>query len=294
MRRLLTAWLLMALAGACTTGGRGSGRSSILAAFYPLAFTAAEVGGPSVEVVNLTSARTEPHDLELKPSQVARLHEARLVVFLGGGFQPAVEKIANDLPNRALDVLEVPAVMGELHQEKEGSRARAVDPHVWLDPLLMADIARAVGQRLAGVDPRHADDYQSRAEQLAGRLAEVDGAFAAGLQDCARREFVSSHTAFGYLARRYRLTEVGIAGLSPESEPSPQRLARVATFVRERGVTTIFFEKLASPRIAESLAEEVGVRTEVLDPLETEPHEGGYVEGMQRNLSALRTALECR
>jgi zinc transport system substrate-binding protein len=206
-----------------------------------------------------------------------------------------------------LDVLKIHAVEPELlraaaseavdpHAEEEDPHdaAGAVDPHVWLDPRLMAVIARSLGERLADADQAHAADHRERAEKLAARLDELDGALAAGLAECPRREVVTSHAAFGYLARRYNLSEVGITGLSPEAEPPPQRLAEVASFVRERGVTTIFFETLVSPKVAESLARETGVQTEVLDPIEGQPDGGDYFVGMERNLAALRKALGCK
>lgn len=290
----LLSCLLIAASTACTPRSSGSGRPAAVAAFYPLAFAVAEAGGRSIEVVNLTTAGAEPHDLELTPSHVRRLKEAALVVYVGGGFQPAVEKVAADLEGRNLDILAIPEVKRELLEAGDPERPRAVDPHVWLDPRLMAQIAEAVGERLGGVDAGRAADYRMRAERLATRLGELDRAYAAGLAVCARRDLVTSHGAFGYPARRYGLTEVGIAGLSPEAEPSPQRLAEVAAFVRERGVTTIFFETLVSPKLAESLAREAGVRTDVLDPLEGKPEGGDYLHGMSRNLAALRRALGCR
>lgn len=306
MRRLLGFCLLIIVTGACASRSGRAGPPTVAAAFYPLAFAAAEVGGADVEVANLTSAGAEPHDLELTPGQVRRLTEAALVVLVGGGFQPAVEKAAVGTRGGVLDVLEIPAVERELlragrgeeadgHSEADGhERSGTVDPHVWLDPLLMAEVVRSLGERLADADPGHAADHRRRAEQLTARLADLDRSFATGLAECARRDFVTSHAAFGYVARRYELTEVGVSGLSPEAEPSPQRLASVAAFVRERGVTTIFFETLVSPKVAESLASEVGVETDVLDPIEGQPAGGDYFTGMERNLAALRKALGCR
>jgi zinc transport system substrate-binding protein len=310
MRRFLASLLIMA-ATACASEAPSSGRPAIVAAFYPLAYAASVVGGEDVVVTSLTGTGAEPHDLELTPGQVRRLREAALVVLVGGGFQPAVETAATNIPGPVVDVLELAAVkpalikrlsgeIGEAHEEgheddpaghEEGG---GVDPHVWLDPVLMTEVVRAVGNRLAEVDARHAAEHRSRAEALAERLTELDRRLASGLADCARREFVTSHSAFAYLARRYGLTEVGISGLAPGTEPSPQRLVEVASFARERGVTTIFFETLVSPKVAESLAREVGVGNDVLDPIEGQPEGGDYFVGMERNLAALRRALGCR
>ena len=89
-----------------------------------------------------------------------------------------------------------------------------------------------------------------------------------GLETCARREFITSHAAFGYLARHYRLEQIAISGLSPEAEPSPARIAEVQDEAREHRITTIFYETLVSPAVAESIAGDLGLRTDVLDPIE--------------------------
>jgi len=175
-------------------------------------------------------------------------------------------------------------------EHAEGS----TDPHVWLDPVRFATIADRLAERLGQADPARAAAYTERARTLHGELAALDAEYATALTTCARRELVTSHTAFRYLADRYRLTEVGITGVSPESEPSPRRLAQVAEEARATGTTTIFFETLVSPKVADTIAREVGASTAVLDPLEglTDPGTD-YFSVMRSNLTALTTALGC-
>jgi zinc transport system substrate-binding protein len=129
-------------------------------------------------------------------------------------------------------------------------------------------------------------------------LKQLDAQFRTGLRACARREIVTSHAAFGYLAERYGLEQIALPGLSPEAEPSPRELERVIGEVREHGATTVFFETLVSPRLAETVARETGARTAVLNPLEgltEEELERGedYFSVMRANLAALRKALGC-
>ena len=100
------------------------------------------------------------------------------------------------------------------------------------------------------------------------QLAALDAAFAAGLRDCAQPRHVVSHAAFTYLARRYRLTQVAVMGLAPESEPSPAELAAIAACAPAPDARYIFFETLVSSRLAETLAREVGAKTLVLNPIE--------------------------
>jgi zinc transport system substrate-binding protein len=302
MRIRVVAALLALCATATVTGGcagRGSGfsggRLDVVTAFYPLRFLATEIGGTAVSVSDLTKPGAEPHDVELGPRQVATVVDAGLVVYLKG-FQPAVDQaVAQEAQGRALDVATtVPLLALSTGTDGETESTHGQDPHVWLDPHRYAVIADAVGARLAAADPAHADSYTARAAALHARLDALDADFAARLHTCARREIVTSHSAFNYLAHRYGLTQVGITGISPEAEPAPRRLAAVAAEARRTGTTTIFFETLVSPKVAETLAREVGARTAVLDPLEglTEPG-ADYFSVMRANLAALRTALGC-
>jgi zinc transport system substrate-binding protein len=281
--RLLALVLSLAAALACgvSDATSPSARPSVVAALYPLAWAAARVAGPDAEVTNLTPPRVEPHDAELSPQQVVAVTEADLVLYVGGGFQPALEDVARDLEGRAVDVLSV------------ASEAGSHDPHVWLDPVAMAAVSRLAGARLGDVDPDDAGPYARRAASLARALQALNRGFRGGLRSCRSRVIVTSHEAFGHLARRYGLTEVGIAGLDPENEPTPQRAAEVTALARRRGVTTIFFERLVSPRIAQTIADELGIRAAVLDPLEAPPNDMDYLGAMRDNLDALRAALRC-
>lgn len=278
MRRLLP---LLLLATACS-GGAGSDEVEVAVTAYPFRWLAERVVGDAGSVVDLTGGAAEPHDLELAPKQVAALREADLLVALEQ-FQPAVDDAAQDLPDsRRLDVGDAVGVRRE---------SGAVDPHVWLDPERFARLASALGKRLA--ETTGDDDVRTRADAVASELRALDAQMRAGLGSCARRDVVTSHEAFGYLADRYGLRQVGITGLSPEDEPTPARLAEATRLVRARGVTTIFFESAVDPSVAKTVAAETGARTALLETVEAEPP-GGYLAAMRRNLAALRAALGCR
>ncbi|TYB98341.1 zinc ABC transporter substrate-binding protein [Micromonospora sp. WP24] len=303
---------LLALGGAaaCSSGGPAGAdpqRVDVVAAFYPLQFIAERIGGDAVRVTNLVKPGAEPHDLELTPSQVGEVSQAEVVVYLKG-FQPALdEAVQQNAADRSFDVATVEplrdaAAGGHQHEGEEGEEAEETaalggkDPHFWLDPTRLATVADQLADRLGKADPDRAADFTSRAEALHADLAKLDTEYATGLKTCQRQEIVTSHTAFGYLAERYGLEQVGITGLTPESEPSPQRLAEVAEEAREHKTTTIFFETLVSPKIAETIAAEVGAKTAVLDPIEGLTEDGGsadYLSVMRTNLQALRTALVC-
>jgi zinc transport system substrate-binding protein len=270
---LILASAALLLSG-CGAGGSG-GKNSVVAAFYPLAYAAERIGGPSFHVENLTPPGAEPHDLELTPREVGRIVNAPVVLYLSHGFQPAVSKAVEQARGHKVDVL-------------AGLPLHGNDPHVWLDPLLFARIGTKIGAALHRPSSGFVAD-----------MRKLDEAYRSGLRDCKRREIVTSHAAFGYLAARYRLEQVAITGLAPESEPSPQQLAHVVEVVRRTHATTVFFETLVSPRLAETVAREVGARTAVLDPIEgltpDEQKRGDdYLTLMRRNLVALRKALACR
>jgi zinc transport system substrate-binding protein len=250
--------------------GSGGGRRSVVAAFYPLAYAAERIGGRAYNVRNLTPSGAEPHDLELTPRTIGDIEKAEVVLYLGHGFQPAVAKAAREGRGTAVDLL-------------AGMPLHGSDPHVWLDPVLFARIARKVASVL-----------HRPAASLLSDLRRLDGDYRRGLRNCARREIVTSHEAFGYLAQRYGLEQVAITGITPESEPSPQRLAQVIRIVRKTHATTVFFETLVSPRLAKTVAHDAGAHTAVLDPIEGARAGETYLTLMRENLSALRKALACR
>ena len=272
--------LLAGCGGGDGTGG--GGRVSVVASFYPLVDATRGVGGADVDVTNLTPVGVEPHDIELNPRQIDRITAADLVLYLGGGFQPAVEDAVRVAP-KAVDL--------------RSGLADAVpgDPHVWLDPVLFEQVVNGIEAALVEVDPTGAGGDHARADDYRRRLDQLDADYRTGLADCDQHTLVTNHEAFGYLARRYGLEEVGISGLSPDAEPDPRHLAELSDLVRTRGVTTIFTEELVSPKVAETLAREAGVKTAVLNTIEGVANEAtaDYFSLMRDNLATLRTALGC-
>ncbi|CAN5896114.1 metal ABC transporter substrate-binding protein [soil metagenome] len=287
MRRrfaLALSTLLVAVLGACggDSDGTDDSRRSIVTAFYPLTFVATAVAGDEADVSSITPAGVEPHDLELTAAQVRRVSEADLLIYIGQGFQPALDRLVPEVAN-TLDVLTVrpPGV-------------RADDPHIWLDPSLMVGMTDTVVSAMSKVDPNNAPAYRENGDELIAQIHELDDNFSNGLSLCERRTIVTTHESFGYLADRFNLEQVGIAGIDPDQEPSARRLNEVAEIVENQDITTIFFETLLPEDLADTIAAETGADTAVLDPLESPPATGNYISAMRANLSALRTALGCR
>ncbi|MDQ1444958.1 MAG: zinc transport system substrate-binding protein [Acidimicrobiaceae bacterium] len=265
---------VLVLGAGCGSDGAGSsrpakdGRPTVVAGFFALADVVRAVAGPGVRVVDLTPPGVEPHDLELSTRQVDEVQDADAVVIMARAFQPAVQRAANRAKGKVVRVA-IPDA----------------DPHIWLDPVRMQDVAQQVAAAMPG---GHAD-----ASGFVARLQELDRAYRDGLRDCDRRTIVTAHAAFGFLAKRYGLEQEAITGLSPEAEPDPKRLAQVADIVRRTGTTTVFSEELVSPKVAKALAREAGVKVDVLNPLES-GRPGTYLTAMGENLRRLRAALGCR
>jgi zinc transport system substrate-binding protein len=291
---ILAVVALLPLVVAC--GPRDSGRPTVVTSFYPLYFIADRVAGRYNDVVDLTPPGVEPHEYELTVRQVAKLDIAS-VGFYEHGMAPSIDQaMANDAPDHALDVASVVHLAAPVEGSGVESTADDRDPHFWQDPALMAEATRAFATTMAKADPAHASYYRKRGDALVGDLQQLGRDYGRTLAQCKISTVVVSHDAFEYLARRYHIDIVPIAGLEPDAEPSLQRLHDLATLIGTDHVTTVFFETLASPALAKSLATDTGVSTGVLDPIEgltsADPH-ATYLTLMRQNLAALAKAGDC-
>ena len=300
-----------------STSGAKDGTLTVMASFYPLQYLAEKIGGEHVTVTSLTPAGAEPHDLELSPKTVDALSSADAVIYLAG-FQSAVdEAIEQQAPKTVIDVS--PAVQlveagvdanhpseeeDEGTDEAQSSEAdghedhhhdMSADPHFWLDPVRMANAATLVGDKLAEANPANAEMYKTNAKALKDELTSLGNDLVSKTSTCQIKTFVTAHTAFGYLADRTGLTQVGISGLDPDSSPSPARLAEISQIAKDQGVTTIFTEALIDPKIAQTLADDLGITTAVLDPIESQTDPSKDYSGvMNDNINALTKALNCQ
>lgn len=298
--------LVVAGCSTATESGSAGADVEILASFYPLQYVAERVGGHHVRVDNLTPPAADPHDLELSPVQARAISEVDLVIHQSG-LQPAVDEgIEARSPEHVVDAAAFADLSGtDDHDAQDAQDAQddhdhgQIDPHFWLDPSRMAALGKTVADELAVVDPEHADDYAAGAAQFGRSMEVLDQEFADGLAACEGATLVTSHAAFGYLASRYSLDQVGIASFNPEEDPSPARLREVRDVAEAAGVSTIFTETLVSPEVAETLANDLGLETATLDPLEGLSQHAldsgdDYESVMRQNLVALTDGLECR
>ncbi len=300
------------------------GQLKVMASFYPLKYLTEQIGGELTSVTSLTPDGAEPHDLELSPASVDQLGKADAVVYLKG-FQSAVdEAVEHNAPKTVIDV--APAVQlvkvsdsgnhvddhdhdadhdhdheadhdhdHKAEHDHDHDHDMSTDPHFWLDPERMSQAATLIGQALADADPKNAQTYTSNAANVSHSMKDLGTELVSGTATCEHTTFVTAHAAFGYLADRTGLTQVGISGLDPDSSPSPARLQEISELVKAQGVSTIFTEALIDPKVAETLAQDLGIETAVLDPIESQvnPNED-YAAAMRNNITALRTALHCK
>lgn len=299
-------WIVaLALAAGCSRAPDAGGPLPVVASFYPLGEFSQRIGGTRAGVTNLIPAGMEPHEYEPTPQDLVRLKRARVVVYNGAGLEPWVARLLPEIPATVVQVnatagLPLVTVDGATVRPRDrGAAGPVVDPHVWLDPLLAREQARRILAGLVQADPAGRGEYETHAAALDLDFMAVHRRFTGGLAQCARREFVTTHAAFGYLARRYGLTQVAIVGLSPDAEPSPARLVEVTALVRQHRIPVIFYDTLAGPRLADVVAREAGAGTAALNPLEgltvEEQREGKtYFTVMYENLAGLIEGLGCR
>jgi zinc transport system substrate-binding protein len=303
MRRLSiwTALILsLALLAGCSKGGGqvpgfaagGSGKVKVAASFYPVYEFARAVGGDRIDALYMVPAGTEPHDWEPTPRHIQMLNEANLFIYSGAGMEHWVDKTIQSLDNKAIPVVEASAGF-DLIKGAEGW-----DPHVWLDPLGVVHEVERIRDGLIKADPAGQATYEANASAYIAKLKALDQEFKAGLSQCGKQQFYTTHAAFGYLARRYRIDQHPIMGLTPDAEPKPRELAAIVADARQSGIKYIFFETLVSDKVAKMVAQEIGAKTLVLNPFEgltAEEIKAGmdYLSVMRANLTNLKTAMEC-
>ena len=275
-------------------------RLQVVATFYPMAEFARAVGGANVNVTTLVKPGLEPHDYEPSPQDLARIYDSSLFVYNGAGLETWVDKIQPQLESSKTFTVDASYAIKTLKKDPSDTESKsATDPHVWMDPELAIKEVVAISQGFTAVDPKNVAAYRANALAYVRQLVALNDEFKAGLTQCQSHDIVTSHQAFSYLAQEYGLQATGIAGLSPDDEPSPQKLAQVADYVKANNVTYIFFESLVSPKLSQTIASETGAQTIAFNPLEGLTNSDikagkNYISVQRDNLQALRTALGCQ
>lgn len=282
------------------------GQVSAVATVFPLAWITEQIA-PEAELTDLATLGGDPHDLELGPQDRVSLQEAEVVVYLGQiDFQPQVEEAVAASTTEVVNAAEVVGddalLAAEVHgheEEEEGGedQEEVVDPHLWFDPGLMADVAEAVGEAFATADPAGAAEYRANAAAVAGDLRALEDEIATVLSNCAHDEAIVSHEAYGYLLGPHGLEQHGIAGIDPESGASPAELAALVEEIRAEGIPAVLAEPVEGRADAEALAAEAGVDLLEISSLESateEERRRGYPDLLRQQASTFAQALGCR
>lgn len=276
---------------------------NIVTSIFPISEIAERVGGDKVTVTNITPVGVEPHDYEPTPKEVILLNKADLVILNGAGMESWSEDIVTNLKEKNIPVLILADHVSSLieheesHTEEEHHHGK-YDPHFLIDPIIYMEEIDSITQAMIGISPENADYYKENSKTYSEEILELHQTFSSDLSTCTNRTIITNHEAFNYFAKRYGLELIAIAGISPDVEPSSKKLAELANLVEEKGIKYIFTETLVSPKFAQTIAEETGAKTLILNPMEgltkDEIEEGkDYVIVSKENLSNLKTALEC-
>lgn len=269
----------------------------VITSIYPLYYFATRIGGEKIDVYNIVPSGAEPHEYEPTAQDIARIERSDILIVNGVNLEPWAARLKKDLQGKNILMIIAGENLANLTMEEENKQIP--DPHIWLSPPLAKKEIEKIAEAIAQTDKKNAEYYQSNASQLISEMDNLNNNYATGLSQCNQNKIITSHAAFGYMAQAYNLQQVSIAGLSTEEEPSIKQLAEIADFAKKNSVKYIFFERLVSPKLSETLAQEIGAQTLVLDPLEGISEDDmkagkNYFTIMKENLTNLRTALECK
>ncbi len=299
MKKMITGVLLVVLAVCMTgceaagggTGFQGKGKISIVTSIYPVYDFAKHIAGDKAEIVNLVPAGVEPHDFELSTGDMQLLEKADLFFYNGAGMESFVDKTLAALSNRNLVVVEAAVKVDKFEAHHR------MDPHTWLSVENAILECQTIMEALIGLDQANAEYYEQNFEEYSRQLRALDEQYKKTISECSGDTIVVAHEAFGYLCDEYGLKQEAVEGLTADSEPDSARLKEIIDFCREHEIKVIFFEELVSPKVAQTIADEVGADTDVLNPVEgltaEQEAEGlDYIGLMEQNLEALERALK--
>jgi ABC-type Zn uptake system ZnuABC Zn-binding protein ZnuA len=300
--RVFTACIVFLLcAGVSLVHGEPSDRERIpvVVSIYPLKDMVQQVGGDRVRVDFIVPPGASPHTFEPKPSDMMKIHNAKLFVIVGAGLEFWAGKAVRSAGDSRLKVLTLsdglPLLNGtDAHDEVHRSRGGSADPHVWLDPLLAKEMVNSIAGALIELDPSRERYFRENAERFRAEIDRLDAFIAAKIRTFRIKDYVTFHSAWNYFSRRYGLRVLGVIEESPGKEPSPRHIAQLVNDVKRTGTRVVFAEPQFSPKIAEVIAREAGVKVLFLDPNGGPGLHGreSYVGLMRYNLSVLEEAMK--
>ncbi|WP_331666962.1 metal ABC transporter substrate-binding protein [Clostridioides mangenotii] len=282
---------------------------NVLTSIYPMYDFAQKIAGNKATIINMVPSGVEPHDWEPTAKDITNLEKADLFIYNGSGMEHWVEDILKSTQNEDLVKLEasknIKLTKGHSHDKEDENHSSdneynensISDPHVWMDPKNAKQEMKDIKDTFVQADPTNKEFYENNYAKYAKELDKLDKEYKEVLTPLSNKDIVVSHEAFGYLCEAYGLNQVGIEGMSPDSEPDPARISEIIKFVKENKVKVIFFEELVSPKVAKTIADATGAKTDVLNPIEglsakETSSDEDYFSVMRKNLESLKLALQ--
>lgn len=304
--------IMVCALSACSSQQSRNTKGKIFTSVYPVFYLTSRVAENGLEVKTMMPPSADPHNWEPSPKQIAELEGCKLFIFNGAGLEPWTEKVSVMIAEKSIPYLDLSSAIGtqlltgsephshnveQNNKQTEPEEKQVYDPHFWLDPMIAQEMAASIKNALVQADPGNSDLYDENYSRLIQDLIKLDEDYSTALGRCKKKEFVVTHQAFGYLAKRYHLRQIPIMGVSAESEPTPSRLAKLTKILEDLDIAYVFTEPFSGSQTAQILASETGVRVLELNPiggLTKEEQESGadYLSLMYSNLEQLKVALE--
>ncbi len=292
---------ITACQNAANPNGKEDEKPVVVTSFYAMHEFTKSIAQDQADVRLLIPANTDPHDWDPSPKNIQTIQQADLFIYSSEYFETWVPTIEASLREHNLRFMEASEGItfreDGLDNDEHSDHSHTIDPHVWLSPVLAQKQVENITKALIEVDPKNEHIYEEQSAQYIKQLKELDEDFRTTLNTINRKEFITQHASFGYLAQEYGLKEISIAGLSPSLEPSAAKLAKLKKFAKDNDMNVIYFEELSSPKVAQTLASEIGADVETLNTLEglteeQQEKELDYIELMRLNLKALEKSLK--
>lgn len=303
--------LFLAACGTSNTEEGTTDSLDVVTTFYPMYNFTENIVGTNGNVTALLGAGQDTHSYEPTPKDMAAIAEADVFVYSSEYMETWVPAVLETLSDSDVTVINASEGIAfyedndadhghdrddeEEHHEDEGHN-HAVDPHVWLDPVYAKQMVETISTAIQSVDSENKTTYQENTAAYVEQLEALDVEFQTAFQSADNRVFVVQHAAFGYLARRYNLTEVSISALTSNQEVSPAKLAEIGNFIKENDVEVIYYQDSRNNDLATTLAKETDTELGVLSAVEgitKSDQEAGidYLTIMHDNLEALKQTI---
>ena len=300
----MLSFVLALFLGACSQDKQNDVKEShgmkIVTSFYPVYSMVKAVSG-DLNDVRMIQSSSGIHSYEPSANDIAAIYDADVFVYhshtlesWAGSLDPSLQKSKVKVleASEGMTLERVPGL--EDMEAGDGIDEKTLyDPHTWLDPEKVAEEAQIIADKLSELDGANKDTYQKNAQSFSAKAHDLTKKYQPIFEKVNQRNFVTQHTAFSYLAKRFGLNQLGIAGISPDQEPSPRQLTEIQEFVKNYKVKTIFTESNASSKVADTLVKSTGVTLKTLNPLEADPqNDKSYLENLEENLSVLAQELK--